>query len=225
MLRIYTPTPLLVLLLTVWLAACSTREVQVESAWEKNAPRNQSFSQVLVIGVSPNVNGRCQFEKFMVSQLRSASINAKASCNVMKTSEPLTLENIGLAVDEYGADSVLATTLVASAVRAREGGTADTRGGGYYKPTGTGYASPYYYGGYGAYGVPVVYVEFETAPVVTTLEGEVSIQSMLYATHDASLVYTLTTTATDLYSREAALSMLTAPIADRLVREGLIHSD
>jgi len=208
--------------LLLLLASC-TSQVSMDSGWEENASRDQSFTQVLVIGVSPHVNGRCHFENFMVSQLRSASVKAKASCNVMTTSEPLTREAIELAVAEYGADAVLATTLVDSEVGAKEGGGRDTRGGGYYKATDTGWANRYY-GGYGADGVPVVYVEFETAPVITTVEGEASIHTMLYATSDASLVYTLTTTATDLHSRDDAFATITAPIADRLVREGLIRS-
>ena len=221
MLRIFTPLPFLSLLLTVWLAGC-TGQVSVESDWQENAPHDQFFTQVLVVGVSPNANARCHFENFMVSQLRSASINAKASCNLLQTVNPLTRESIDLAIAGYGADAVLATTLVHSDVEAKEGGSGDTRGGGYYKATGTGYENRYY-GGYGAFGVPVVYAEFRTAPVVTAIEGEVTIQSMLYAVRDESLVYTLTTTATDLYSRDDALATLTAPIADHLIQEGLIR--
>ena len=140
----------------------------------------------------------------------------------MDTQEPLTRETIEPAVAEYGADSVLTTVLVQSRQGATAGGGRDTRGGLYAKATGTGYAN-YYSGGYGYYGMPVVYAELRNAPVITTVEGEVSILSMLYATSDATLVYELNTTAHDLHSREGALASITPPIAKRLQREGLIR--
>ena len=37
----------------------------VKGTWQEGAPRKQSFSRVLVVGVSPNVNQRCAFEFFM----------------------------------------------------------------------------------------------------------------------------------------------------------------
>jgi hypothetical protein len=79
-------------------------------------------------------------------------------------------------------------------------------------------------GGYGYYGVPVVYGEIREAAVINTVEGKVEILSMLYATSDASLVYEMTTTAHDLYSRDSGLSTITPPIAKRLQGAGLIRS-
>jgi hypothetical protein len=177
---------------------------------------------MLVIGFSPNVNPRCDFEASMVNQLRYAGIEAKSSCLLMPTADELTREAIDRMIVEYGADAVLATSLVQSAVGVEKGGSRDTRGGLNFKATGTGYATGYY-GGYGAYGVPVVYGEFQTAPVLASIEGEVSILTMLYQTSDATLVYELTTTASDLHSRGDALATITPPIAERLVQDALIR--
>ena len=58
------------LLFMAGLAAC-TRNVDVDSEWEENVSHNQSFRQVLVIGQSPNVSARCDFESFMATQVRS----------------------------------------------------------------------------------------------------------------------------------------------------------
>jgi hypothetical protein len=208
-----------ILLLAVALSGCM--RVQVDGAWEADVSRDQSFRRILVIGLSPNAGSRCDFESFMATQIRAAGTDASPSCNLMKTSEPLTLESIHAAVVEYGADAVFTTMLVGSEVGAKEGGERETRGGIYVKATGTGYAN-YYRGGYGRYGVPVVYGEFRKAPVITSLDGKVRIQSMLYATSDKSLVYKLGTTAKDLSSRDNALASVTPLIAKRLQRAGLL---
>ncbi len=218
----------LLLLVALVLGGCAG-QARVKSSWQPDADREQSFRKVLVVGLSPNASVRCDFESFMTNQLRQ-SIDAKSSCLYMKTTEPLTRENIERVIGEYQPDAVLTTSLVQSAVGAIEGGSRDTRGSGRYKATGRGYDDfgygPYdgygYNGGYGPWGVPVVYVEFQTTPVVTSLEGEVTILSMLYEVENASLVYELTTRAKNLSSRDNALATITAPIAERLRRDGLV---
>ena len=165
----------------------------------------------------------------MVTQLRSDTVEAKASCYFIPTTEALTREAVERAVAEYGADAVLTTSLVHSAATAAEGTGNDSRGQSMYKATdvgygyGPGYYGPGYFGGYGAYGVPVVYVKYQELPPVTVVEGEVTIDSMLYAAGDAALVYELKTTARDLTSRDNALANLTAPIAERLRRDQVIR--
>jgi len=86
---------------------------------------------------------------------------------------------------------VLATILVSKEFDVEDGGSRDTRGGAYYKATGSGYATGYY----GAYGVPVVYGEFQTAPSIMTMKGEVRITTKVFETRGATLVYTLDTVA------------------------------
>jgi hypothetical protein len=197
--------------------------VDVDSEWQEGVSHDQSFGKIMVIGLSHNASGRCDFESFMVTQIRATGTEAKSSCMLMKTSEDLTRESIVAVVKEYGADAVLTTVLVQSDQEAEEGGDAETRGGLYFKATGTGYAEGYYRGGYGHYGVPVVYGEFRKAPVITSIEGEVTIRSMLFAVPGATLVYELDTTANDLHSREDALASITPPIAERLKDEGLLR--
>lgn len=219
---------LLITLLTALLAGCAG-QVKVSSDWQSDADRDQSFDRILVIGLSPDAGVRCDFESFMTNQLRD-TIEAKSSCMFMKTTEPLTRESIERVIDEYQPDAVLTTSLVHSAVGAAEGGSGDTRGAAMYKATGSGFEDPYYgpyggygyAGGYGAWGVPVVYVEFQTVPVVTTVEGEITILSMLYRVADAALIYEVTTAAKNLHSRDEALATITAPIAERLRRDGLV---
>jgi hypothetical protein len=216
---------LLLAVSTLWLAGCE-RNVRVASSWQENVPRSLSFSRILVVGVSPDPNVRCDFEYSMASHLRSESVTAIPSCNTMPINDPLTIESIDKAVAAEQADAVLATILVASNVGAKDGGMNETRGDAYYKATGTGYGSGYYggyYGGFGRYGVPVTYVEFRTAAPITTVVGEVDIATRLFETSDGALIYELLVNARDLQSRQSAIAAITVPTAERLRRDGLIR--
>ena len=189
----------------------------VKGTWQEGATRNQTFTRVLVVGVSPNVNQRCAFEFFMASQLQSESVQVIRSCDAVKEKNPLTLESIVQAVSAANADAVLATSLVAREIAMKEGGSRDTRGNASYKATDAGFATGYY----GVYGVPVIYGEFATAPAFTIAQGKAEVSSSFYRTSDKKLLYTLDTTATKLESSDAALHDFAAAIADKLRREGL----
>jgi hypothetical protein len=189
----------------------------VKGEWAEGAPRKQSFTRVLVVGVSPNVNQRCAFEFFMASRLKSESVQAIRSCDAVKEKTPLTLESIEQAVAAAQADAVLATSLVSRAIEAQEGGSRDTRGNASYKATGAGYATGYY----GVYGVPVIYGEFVAAPAFSVAEGEGEVSSTFYQTRDKALVYTVHTQARKLESTDAALQEIAAAIAGKLRKEGL----
>ncbi len=216
--------PALALLVIAALAGC-TRQVAVKGDWTEGVARKGGFTNILVVGVSPDINARCAFEQSMTANLRSNTVKATTSCAAMGTKTPLTRENVELAVAKIGADAVLATSLIDSSVKAKEGGSADARGGGYYKATGVGYATPYYggYGGFGAYGVPVVYAEFETAPSVFSISGTAHIATNVFETSGAELIYSLDTKAKNLQSREMALAEITPAIVERLLRDGLVR--
>ncbi len=225
--RVAPPTllrPVLALLLIASLVGC-TRQVAVKGDWTEGVARKGGFTNILVVGVSPDINARCAFEQSMTANLRSNTVKATTSCAAMGTKTPLTRENVELAVAKIGADAVLATSLIDSSVKAKEGGSADARGGGYYKATGVGYATPYYggYGGFGAYGVPVVYAEFETAPSVFSISGTAHIATNVFETSGAELIYSLDTKAKNLQSREMALAEITPAIVERLRKDGLLR--
>ena len=71
--------------------------------------------------------------------------------------------------------------------------------------------------------MPVIYGEFQTAPSIFTMQGEARVRSQFYATDGAKLIYTLETVGTDLESRDSGLVEITAAIAERLRRDGLIR--
>ncbi len=200
----------------VLLSGCAS-SARVKGTWQDGVSHKQSFTKVLVLGVSPDINRRCTFEAFMQTQLKSDSVQAIRSCDVVNRKNPLTLESIEQAVASVQADAVLATSLVSSAYGAKEGDSMDTRGTSMYKATDAGFATGYY----GAYGVPVIYGEFETAPPIETVQGEVHVTSRFYETRDKTLLYTLDTQVRNIESRDAGFYDVAAAIAGQLRRAGL----
>lgn len=200
------------LLAAALLAPSAHAKTSVQGTWADGAPRNQTFTRVLVVGVSPSVNQRCAFEFFMASRLKSDSVQAIRSCDVVKSKTPLTLESIEEAVATAQADAVLATTLVARALTEQVGGSRDTRGTANYKATGAGMA----YGYYGTYGIPVVYGEFSATPEFAVAQGEARVTSKFFQTSDRKLLYTLDTHAKKLESTDAGLEEIASAIATKL---------
>ena len=186
----------------------------VSGEWSENASRDQSFSRVLIVGVSPDINQRCAFERALAATVKSAATTPIISCDVVDLKAPLTRELIEAAVADKNADAVLATSLVAQEWGVNERGTRDTRGGGLYKP---------YDAYYGVYGMPVVYAEFQAAAPLTSIQGDVQITSKLYETRGATVVYTVDSKVRKIESRAEGLAEVTPPIAKKLRREGLIR--
>jgi hypothetical protein len=207
-------TSLSLLAFTIWLCGCSG--ISVKGTWQDGAPRNQTYTNLLVIGVSPDRDLRCAFEATFASQLVSASTTVISSCAKMSVKEPLTRENVERVAASVHADAVLATRLVSMSTGHGEGTSNDMRGDSMYKATDFAY---------GAYGMPVTYVDFQTAPPLTSLTSSLHVVTKLYETHGATLIYTIDieTKRQEIDSTEATLATITAPTADRLRRAGLIR--
>lgn len=206
-----------VLLLAGSLAACSA--IKVDAAKSESLTGDPAFSNVLVVGVSPDRNVRCAFEQALADNLRSATVKATASCNVMAADAKLSRETVEAVVKTMGADAVIATRLVALKGGAKEGGSRDERGGGYYKPVAYGFD----YGYFGTYGIPVVYGEFETAPSVFSVSGAVELATNVYETRAGEKIYGMDTRAKNLESRGMALALITPRMAERLRDDGLVR--
>jgi hypothetical protein len=134
----------------------------------------------------------------------------------MKAQEPLTRENVERVAASVHANAVLATRLVSMNTKEGQGNSNDTRGDSVYKATDFAY---------GAYGMPVTYVDFQTAPPLTSLKSSLHVVTKLYETHGATLIYTIDTVtkSQEIDSTEATLLTITQPTADRLRRAGLIR--
>ena len=181
--------------------------------WADGVSRDQSFARVLVVGISPDRNQRCGFERDLVSQIRSANTVAIVSCNVMPPDAELTRESIEAAVAANSADAVVATSLVSTAWDDKEGGTRDTQGAAFYKATDS------YYGVYGT----VVAADFRVADPLTSVQGTAHVTSKLYETRGATVVYTVDTKVRNIESRAEGLAAITVGIGKKLRKDGLIR--
>ena len=199
------------------LLGCSGRP-SVKSTWA-NGESRQTFTRLLVVGVSPDYSQRCNFEYWMVRDLRSDNLALDASCTSMGKDEPLTRASIEQLVAKLHSDGVLATRMVASSWITREGGSHDTRSTGSYKYIASGYDT----GFYGAYGMPVDYYQFKTLPSVMNQRGAGHIITNLYSTRDSALVYSIDTKVKDVESSQLGLATVTPAIAERLRSDKLIR--
>ena len=204
---------LTLLLLGVGLLAASPSHAQVKGGWSEGASRDQSFSRVLVVGLSPDLNQRCAFERSMAGQIRTGGTTAIISCDAIPKGTDLSRESIEAAVAERNADAVFVTSLVSQSSEVEEGGTEDTRGMAMYK------ASDAYFGPYGS----VVAGMYHTAQPLTAIQGDAHILSKLYETRAATAVYTVDTKVKRIESRGQVLAEITPPIAKKLRKEGLIR--
>ena len=202
------------LLLGAGLLAAFPSHAQLKGGWSDGASRDHSFSRVLVVGLSPDLNQRCAFERSMAGQLRGEGTQAFVSCDAIPKDTPLSRESIEAAVAAKNADAALVTSLVSQSSQIAEGGTEDTRGMAMYK------ASDAYFGPYGG---TVVAGMYHTAQPITNIQGDAHILSKLYETRGATTVYTLDTKVKHIESRGQVLAEITPPIAKKLRKEGLIR--
>ena len=206
------------------LCGCASHAT-VKGTWQPGANRDQTFKRIMVLGISPNYTQRCAFEWALASQIKGEGTIPIVSCDSMTSKDELTRANVEKAVAETKADAVLTTRLLAMTMGSQEGGGgSETRGGAYYKAIDSGWTSVYA-GGYGVYDLPVIYGEFQTAPTITTINGTAHVESKVFETHSASLVYSLEMEAksADIESGSSGSLGLATPIAERLRRDGLIH--
>ncbi len=210
-----TFTSLSLLTLVAWLGGCGGT-ISVDGNWQEGASRSKTYSKLLVIGVSPDRNIRCAFEANFASQLKSSATTVISSCDQMNSKEPLSRESVERVVALVHADAVLATHLVSMSAAQGEGNSNDSRGDSRYKATDFAY---------GAYGMPVVFGEFQTAPPLSTITSSLHVLTKLYDTSNAALIYTVDTMtkAQEVDSTEATLMTIAAPTAQKLRRAGLIR--
>jgi hypothetical protein len=97
-------------LLALVLAGCS-QPVRVDSTWHGERVE-APLDRVLVVSVTPDLNGRRTFEDLMVEQLARSGSTAWASSRKMDNTRPLQREGVEQAVRETGAMLVVVTRLV-----------------------------------------------------------------------------------------------------------------
>ena len=86
-------------------AACSSPGTTTTSSDDEQRS-NGSYSNFLVIGVAGNYTNRAQFERTLVSALRSKGASASTYYSVVKGNQALEREAIVQAVKTHGFDAV-----------------------------------------------------------------------------------------------------------------------
>jgi hypothetical protein len=204
----------LLLLGIAWLSGCAGGG-SVRGAWLTPGPR-PSFSRILIVGISTDYNQRCAFEFSMSYQFSGNSPQAIVSCNSMTQTDPLTRANIDRVAAAVHADAVMTTAIVSVQMSEQKGERV-----AYYQVVGQGYVT----GPLGAYGVPVAFVQLESAKTLPTITGDVHLVTKVFDVRDAMLVYSLDTQVKDnaLQSTEGTMDTLTGPIGERLHQDGVLH--
>jgi len=95
----------------VLLAGCAT-STKVASTYTDDAYTDVSFKNFLVIGVAGDYNSRAQFERTVVSGLRSEGASASAYYTVVKGNDPISRKAVVAAAQSGNFDAVLVTRVV-----------------------------------------------------------------------------------------------------------------
>jgi hypothetical protein len=185
--------------------------------WVSGAPRDVTYTKVLVVGVSASEDNRCMFEQFLADELSSPNTQVVQSCDQATPVTPPTQESVARMAAATGVDAVLATRLVGDKESVQNDGSRDDRGGYYFKSEGTTDAV----GPWGYYDLPVVYGQYENEPPLKLLEGQVTVSSKFYSTRNSALVCTIATTVKSTGTSDDTIATLAAAIADRLRSDDL----
>ena len=94
--------------LSVFLISCAA---QTQTTPDSRAD-NRSFTNVLVIGVANDYNARAQFERNVVSQLKTSGLNAAAYYSVVGGNKPIDRPTIDELIASEGFDGVLITKVL-----------------------------------------------------------------------------------------------------------------
>lgn len=187
----------------VSLAGCAVHAT-AKSAWAQGASRGQPYSTILVVGVGPNLNQRCAFERVLARRLRNEHTLVASSCDALKPKEPITRQGIEATIDELGIDAVVSTLLV----NARSGG----KGGGWGSD-------------YGAYGEPLAPTSFAQATAVNPIDGNTAVTTRIVDARSARTLYTIDTLLKPNLTRDDGFLKMATAIADQLHDDGLIKAD
>jgi hypothetical protein len=155
----------------VFLAASLTGCAATSGTGDSDA----AFGNFLVVGVAGNYDSRAQFERMVVSGLRSEGASAQPYHVVVGGNKPLTREAVLEAIDEHGFDAVVVTRLLDAesdlTVRSTVTGTKVSRKDG-------GFANLFRYD----------YEEFDD-PLSLTIGMKLTIQTELYSSASQSMIW------------------------------------
>ncbi len=88
-----------------------------------SSPRQEKFSNLLVIGIAGTWDSRAQFERSVVSQLGAAGIGARSYIRIAGGPKAPTRDDVLAVIAEYDFDAVLVTRVLDTASSAAERST------------------------------------------------------------------------------------------------------
>jgi hypothetical protein len=106
------------LLTAVLFGGCASAPDRVIRVYQNSEYTGGPFSNVLVIGIAANADNRRLFERGVAQAISAEGTRAQSSLTVMRSSDPISRESVLAAADSAGADAVLITRIIDSAIRA-----------------------------------------------------------------------------------------------------------
>ena len=193
----------------VALAACAGTTTSIPISWRNPGYEGVVFDDLLVIGVGRNEGSRRLFEDEFTKKLASEGARAKASWQLLPSSDPLSREEIAKAVQEGDFDAVLITRLLGVDKEQQY-----VKGSRYSVPTNY-YGSAYY--GYYATSYAVVH-----EPGYFKTNTTYRLETNLYSVNDSGLVWSGQSDTVNPNSVADVIDSMTTAVAKTLRTEGLI---
>ena len=97
--------------MTILLAACAS-STSITTTYSDDAYANSSFNNFLVIVVAGDYNSRAQFERTVVSGLRTEGASAEAYYSVVGGNKPINSDAVLAAVKSGNFDAMLVTRVI-----------------------------------------------------------------------------------------------------------------
>lgn len=193
--------------MTILLAACAS-STSVTTTYSDDAYANASFDNFLVIAVAGDYNSRAQFERTVVSGLRTEGASAEAYYSVVGGNKPINSEAVLAAVRSGNFDAMLVTRVIDQQMNVDvDSGPA----GG--KSTNIG-------------GNPLDFFRYEyeelNEPEKISFNATVVLRTELFATQDEKMIWSIESSSTDEVFGGLLIEKIAAAIVDRLAQSEFI---
>ncbi len=196
----------LLMLVTLLATGCAT-STRLTNAWVDPSYQGPPFNKIMVVGMAANPGDRRTFEDEFSATLRASGVEAVQSYTVLPEQENADKSVLESELKKMGADGVIITRVVNVERKTQ------------YSP---GYVSSvpsigYPHGVYGYYGSAAV-----VTPASVYNYDVIQVDTSLWKTSDASLVWSATTETTDPDTLRKAIPGYARIISNALIERGLI---
>ncbi len=194
----------------VAILAIGCASTRLTDVWKDKAYKGDGVSSILVVAVTAKQENRLLFERHLANALKKTGVTAVISSEVLSRSDNAKKEDIQKAARERGCDSIITTHLVG--ISNKE----------VYQPPvydRNMYSSAYTFSNY----YPAA-TEYVTAPGAVYEQKEVRLETNLYDTDTEALLWRASSETVDPKSAGKAVSEISALLAERLKKSGLLKT-